>query len=1092
MKAGLIRRFVVLGLVAAPLAHAASFSTTGRLFTPRHSHTATLLPNGRVLVAGGWSNGAVASAELYDPATGAWTVTGALASARYSHTAVLLSDGKVLVAGGTGLAGPLGTAEIYDPSTGAWTATGALTARAGHTATLLPDGRVLVAGGQGAGSVFLASSQIFNRTTGVWTNTTGSLAVGRSNHAAVLLPDGRVEVVGGFITGTFTETREVFDTATGLWSGLPAMGAGRHTPTATLLPNGSLLVTAGCCQLGGGNPQLQTAETANPATGPMVPTASLTEVRMSHSATLLPNGRVPVAGGEGRPGDIGVPAAADARTSAQVFDPATGTWSAVVNMSQARSKHTATLLPSGQVLMVGGIDPRIVDGLRGIIDPGKPLSSAEIYDDGVGTWTSQAYGSDAPAFTTATTLPDGRVLLADATQIVVYDPSNGARTTTAVAGLGKTSTLLPSGKVLLLGTVARLYDSALGSLASLPLPPTATVGRAVLLADGRVLVVGGAGADLFDPAANAGAGGFTPIAAMATPRTGHTATLLADGSVLVAGGENGGSPLLSAEIFDPAGNAGAGSWRPTGYLTDPRIDHIATLLPGGSVLVAGGRVDDISATQSSEIYDPPTGSWTRLAAGGGLYGQAAILLLNGKLLTLGGAVPFTYRRDGLTSNAAALFDPASRVWTSAPGMARGRFGPAAALLPDGRVFVAGGDQGFMSPPITVVETYEFGGFDPARRSQVTSASATLTFGVPFTLTGTKLRGDVEGGSGGTSSAPSNYPVIKVQALESGRTEWLVPDARANFSDEPMSLTMSRLPAALNPGYHFLSVVTGGVPSSPGAAAPKLIAVTCSVAITTQPVNQTVALGGSATFTVAAQGARRYQWRKDGIAIPGAIGQSYTTPPVAGADSGSQFSVVVTGACASATSSAATLIVADATAPTASVVSPNGGEYWLLSEAGSPAHQQVVTWTMSDNVRICLVEVSLLYSNDGGATYLTAPAGGGLPATYGPGGTCTAAQAVATTSLTYTIPTTFPSGVVRVLVQGAGEGHRPRRPPGHGPHSEPVLHRAPEPRFGEDPDPVEHGAHADASGSDARPRRRRSRASSRKWPRIPASWAWWWT
>jgi hypothetical protein len=226
----------------------------------------------------------------------------------------------------------------------------------------------------------------------------------------------------------------------------------------------------------------------------------------------------------------------------------------------------------------------------------------------------------------------------------------------------------------------------------------------------------------------------------------------------------------------------------------------------------------------------------------------------------------------------------------------------------------------------------------------------------------------------------------------------------------MSLTVSRLPATLNPGYHLLSVVTGGVPSAPSAAAPKLIPVTCSVAITTPPVNQTVALGGSATFTVAAQGARRYQWRKDGIAIPGATLPSYTTPPVAGADSGSQFSVVVTGACASATSSAATLIVADAMAPTASVVSPNGGEYWLLSEAGSPAHQQVVTWSMSDNVRVCLVEVALLYSNDGGANYLAVPTGGGLPATYGAGGTCTAAQAVTTTSLTYTIPTTFPSGV----------------------------------------------------------------------------------
>jgi hypothetical protein len=1013
MKAGSIRLFVFLGLIASPFAEGASFFNTGRLFTPRRSHTATLLPNGRVLVAGGWSNGPVASAELYDPATGAWTVTGALASARYSHTAVLLPTGKVLVAGGTGVADSLGTAELYDPATGVWTATGALTARSGHTATLLRDGRVLVAGGRGAGGVILASSQIFDPGTGVWASTNGNLAVGRADHTAVLLPDGRVEVTGGFITGDFTDSREVFDPATGLWSTLTTLVVPRRSHTATLLPSGALLATGGCCNnMQSGGVDVASAEQANPATGAMAFTASLTEVRRWHSATLLPNGRVLVVGGEGRSGDIGVSEAVDARTSAQVFDPGSGTWGAVVNMSQARSKHTATLLPSGQVLIVGGIDPRIVDGLRGIWDPGKPLSSAEIYDDGtLGSWTTQAYGSDSPSFTTATTLPDGRVLLADATQIVVYDPSSGAKTTTALPGLGNSSTLLPSGKVLLVGTAARIFDPALGTSTALPAPPTASAGRAALLADGRVLVVGGTGADLFDPAANAGAGGWTPTSPMSTPRTGHTMTTLADGTVLVAGGQNGGVPLLSAEVFDPAGNGGAGSWRATGFLTDPRIDHAASLLPDGSVLVAGGRVDQASsAVPSSEIYDAASGSWTRLATGGGLFGQTPVLLLNGKVLLLGGATPLPYFRDGLVSNAAWLFDPASRSFVSAPGLSAGRYGPAAALLPDGRVFVAGGDHGFLLPPATVTELYEFGGFDPTRRPQVTSSGAALTFGVPFALTGTKLRGDAEGGSGGSSSVAANYPVLKVQALEGGRTEWLTPDARANFSDEPMSLSVSRLPATLNPGYHVLSVVTGGVRSSPGAAAPQLISVTCSVAITTAPANQTVALGGSATFTVVAQGARRYQWRKDGIAIPGATGASYTTPPVAGADSGSQFSVVVTGACATATSAAATLIVADVTAPTAAVVSPNGGEYWLLSEAGSPAHQEVVTWSMSDNVRICLVEVSLLYSNDGGASYLPVPAGGGLPASYGAGGTCSLAQAVTTTSLTYTIPTSFPSGV----------------------------------------------------------------------------------
>src|SRR6185295_16714832 len=104
---------------------------------------------------------------------------------------------------------------------------------------------------------------------------------------------------------------------------------------------------------------------------------------------------------------------------------------------------------------------------------------------------------------------------------------------------------------------------------------------------------------------------------------------------------------------------------------------------------------------------------------------------------------------------------------------------------------------------------------------------------------------------------------------------------------------------------------------------------CSIAVTSPPASQSVPLGQSATFTVVASGARAYQWRRDGIVSPGATGISYTTPPVQGADSGARYDVVVSGPCAQATSSAAVLTVADSTAPTAALVAPTGGEYWLL-------------------------------------------------------------------------------------------------------------------------------------------------------------------
>ena len=156
-----------------------TFGDTGSLNTARYGHTATLLPNGKMLVAGGGgSSGFLSSAELYDPASGTWTATGSLNSARYLHTATLLPNGKVLVAGGYYGVASTG-AELYDPASGTWTATGSLNAaRADHTATLLPNGKVLVAGGFGITSGVLTSVELYDPASGTW-SATGNLNTAR-------------------------------------------------------------------------------------------------------------------------------------------------------------------------------------------------------------------------------------------------------------------------------------------------------------------------------------------------------------------------------------------------------------------------------------------------------------------------------------------------------------------------------------------------------------------------------------------------------------------------------------------------------------------------------------------------------------------------------------------------------------------------------------------------------------------------------------------------------------------------------------------------------------------------------------------------
>ena len=315
------------------------FEETGSLGTGRYSHTATLLPNGKVLVAGGLtgfpSGTIIASAELYDPASGTWTATGSLAHARCQHTATLLPNGKVLVAGGQN-GSALASVELYDPASGTWTASGNLaTARATHTATLLPNGKVLVAGNYITSSN--KSAEVYDPMSGTWT-TTASLAIGRGSHTATLLTNGRVLVAGGVGGSGSLASAELYDPASGTWTATGSLAHERYQHTATLLPDGRVLVAG---RLAGGP-----AELYDPASGSWASTGGLITARVNHSETLIPDGTVLVAGGSDSNGNI--------FSSAELYDPASGAWTATDTLVHPREAHTATLLPNGEVLVAGG------------------------------------------------------------------------------------------------------------------------------------------------------------------------------------------------------------------------------------------------------------------------------------------------------------------------------------------------------------------------------------------------------------------------------------------------------------------------------------------------------------------------------------------------------------------------------------------------------------------------------------------------------------------------------------------------------------------------------------------------------------------
>ncbi len=335
------------------------------------AHTATILPNGTVLVAGGSSSNSgsdiLATAELYDPATGTFSSTGSMGTTRIYHTATLLPNGKVLVAGGHGAVGGSdiyrATAELYDPATGTFSPTGSMgTARYHHTATLLPNGKVLVASGyDGVSGVFRATAELYDPATGTFSST-GSMGTARVVHKATLLPNGKVLVAGGNSAGVYLATAELYDPATGTFSSTGSMGTARYSQTATLLPNGKVLMAGG--QYGGG--YVATAELYDPATGTFSSTGSMGTARYVHTAALLPNGKVLVAGGYG-----GVYLA-----TAELYDPGTGTFSPTGSMGTARYSHTATLLPTnGKVLVAGGYNA------YGAVY----LATAELYDPATDT-----------------------------------------------------------------------------------------------------------------------------------------------------------------------------------------------------------------------------------------------------------------------------------------------------------------------------------------------------------------------------------------------------------------------------------------------------------------------------------------------------------------------------------------------------------------------------------------------------------------------------------------------------------------------------------------------------------------------------------
>jgi len=595
-------------------------STSPMNFASGNSITATLLTNGQVLVVGGTTTNWFfnyyiphSTSEVYDPVTDKWIPTGynpttrtwapvildpnathyvsgpVMTTVHNDFTATLLPTGKVLVAGGAGSA-----SELYDPATGTWRATGSLTAgRSGNSATLLSNGKVLVVGGEAAVSRYgMNSCEIYDPATELWSQA-APMQNSRTGHTMTLLPNGQLLVTGGWSSSfnapnvTYSGV-EVYDPSTGTWAPDGPLTTARSGHTATLLPNGKLLVA------GGGviatwagtsyySSTLSSAEIYDAPGGRWTATGSMVTSRSYHTASLLTNRLVVVAGG------------ADS-TSTELYDSSSGTWRGSGSLNIAREFHTATVLPNGRVLVAGGAR---------FVGPTEYVSSTELYDPVAGRWATANSMHDARGAHTATLLPTGKVLVAGG----IWDVDNPYQTCYTESG-------------------TELFDSGGGTWTVVNSMTTSrALHTATLLPNGKVLVAGGVGSD-FHPLSSAeiynpANGMWAVVNSMTTTRASHTATLLTNGKVLVAGGVG-----ASAELYDPAG----GTWTATGTMVYARTGHTATLLPGGKVLVAGG------AGSIAELYDPATGTWSLVSPMINAHANhTATMLFNGEVLVVGGA-----------------------------------------------------------------------------------------------------------------------------------------------------------------------------------------------------------------------------------------------------------------------------------------------------------------------------------------------------------------------------------------------------------------------------------------------------------------------
>jgi hypothetical protein len=604
----------------------AGWKATGTMITPRQFHTATLLNNGKVLITGGWDNSSAKlnSAEIYDPTTGTFSPTRDMSLARAFHTATLLGNGEVLIAGGSDQCILHGgqcyeQCELYDPTNETFIATGEILSRSQHAAQIFGVSDVLISGGiHGPGYTITADAVIYDSVKDTFSSSYNPMNFARSGHTATSL-GSEIIIIGGALKaeeflgtgGDETNRFEISRTASDTIVRVEHTATYINTPDSTENLGHKILVVGGNSASG----ILQSAYLYiyhHNDQDEILEVGSLNTPRRGHTATLLSDkSSVLIAGGLG-PSEV--------LSSVEIYDHKNNVFSNDASMLTARYGHTATLLPNQKVLVTGGRNS------LGYVEDSAELYCPSLFAGGFELTKDHLY--DAGDFGgEATLLKNGWVLITggynapselsghpvDAASLYRWDQDDFFLLPVRMnqARSEHTATLLSSGEVLITGGTQNKAVGNSGNLAT---------------------------AELYDSSLN-----FTGTGSMEHARAGHTATALQNGQVLMIGGYGNvvsrGGLLCSAEVYDPT----AKQFSPAGTVAIARVNHTATLLNNGKVLITGGEYCECDDTErcgvagSAYLYDPsnrtfsPTG-WMNIPR----YGHTASLMKNGNVLIVGG------------------------------------------------------------------------------------------------------------------------------------------------------------------------------------------------------------------------------------------------------------------------------------------------------------------------------------------------------------------------------------------------------------------------------------------------------------------------